>query len=151
MIRIVTQLEDDIRHKARLLRISLKISIAEHEKAVAKNRSFLDAINEFLDETMLQDSGENGTQEYGNITNAVRFIVFAFGKKEFCVDAVEAALSAVKSDITADKPSLSMALWKMSERGELEIVERGTGRRPTVYRARELKIVRYRRTSSPKA
>ena len=138
-------LDEDICRKLKTMRLSLQISAINHDKRSSKSKTLLKAIDDFLGDR------PNGTkpapQQYGQLSDAVRSVIFAMDEKQFTVENVETALAAIKNDApAADRQGISVALWKMADRGELEIVERGAGRKPTIYKALELQIVRHRRT-----
>lgn len=139
-------LDEDIRHKLKVVRMSLKFSARDHEGKAEKCRVLVSAISDFLGEQ------SNGPQEpepngYGQITDAVRSALLTLKKgRQFTVADIEGAVASVDSGTRATRQTISIVLWKMAERGELGIVERGTGRKPTIYEVRELARVRHKRT-----
>jgi hypothetical protein len=139
-------LDENIRHDAKHLRLSLRISAIDHTDKAKQCNALVAAINDFLGEAK-PESTKSSKVEYSSAADAVRSVIFAFGDRPFSLNDVERAMTTLKSNVLADKPAIRVTLWKMANQGELEIVERGTGRRPTTYRAKNLKIVRYRRTS----
>jgi hypothetical protein len=142
----VTQgLDENISRKLKLLRVSLQISAIDHAYRAAKSKALVKAIDEFLGDRP-NGSKEPAPPEYGLLTDAIRSILFALGDKEFSIETVEKGLAAINGAPAADRQGISVALWKMADRGELEIVERGAGRKPTIYKVRQLQIVRHKRT-----
>jgi hypothetical protein len=141
----VDALDEDIRHKVRLLRMSLRLSAVEHEKRAAKGKSLLAAIDDFLGDRT-NGSKASPPAEYGLLTDAVRSVLFVLDAGEtFTVEKVEKGYAGLENAPAADRQRISIVLWKMAEQGELEIVERGAGRKPTIYKVRMLKIMRYKR------
>jgi hypothetical protein len=139
-------LDDSIRDDAKHLRLSLRIAAVSHKEKAKQCSKLASAIDNFLGD--IKPPARNTEKiEYGSNADAVRSVIFAFKERQFSLGDVENALLAIDSNRLSDRPGLRVALWKMADQGELEVIERGAGRRPTVYRAKNLKIVRYRRVT----
>jgi hypothetical protein len=138
-------LDEDIRNKLRMVRLSLRIANGEHEKRAAKGQTLVSAIDDFLGDRPNGTSNNPPAPGYGLLTDAVRSVLFALGVKTFTIENVEAALSTLENAPATDRQRIGIILWKMADRGELEIVERGGGRKPTIYKVRELQVIRHKR------
>ncbi len=137
-------LDENIRYDAKHLRLSLRISAGVHTEKANKCSKLVAAIDDFFGETKPPKS-KSEKVEYASATDAVRSVIFSLEDRPFSVDEVERAMATLDSNVLSDKPTLRTTLWKMAKRGELEIIEHGIGQRPTMYRAKDLKIMRYRR------
>lgn len=137
-------LDESIRQKLRTLRLSLRFSVSGHDESAAKGKALIAAINDFLGD---RPNGNSQPPEpaYGLVTDAVRSVLFGLKESTFTVEHVQRALAAIKDGTPATRQTISITLWKMAERGELEIVERGAGRKPTLYKVRQLQIIRHKR------
>jgi hypothetical protein len=140
----VLRLDENIARKLRAVRLDLSISELDHANQAQKCRSLIDAIGTFLGDKTAKATPPQNRGEYGWLTDAIRGAILGAEYKTFTLENIETVLEVLGAP--AERQAISVALWKMAERGELKTVERGSGRKPTIYKPANLNIVRYRRT-----
>ncbi len=89
----------------------------------------------FMSPKLPDDAGPPASLSNGNLSDEIRALVRKFDMP-FRLYDIEDKLKEAKPDVVIARAQVSSALSKLRQRGEIEVAEEGSGRKPTIYRLR---------------